>query len=341
MGDVAMVIPVAYALARTYPKHEFTLLTQPHLTGLLVEPPPNLEAMVIDIRHEERRIWGLLRYLSRLRRERFDGFVDLHDVLRTRVLRWGLRLWGVPTKHLRKPRRERKRLLSLGRGQVTVPPMHNLYAETLERAGLRLSEPIVPIAVPHAGGIVRRLWGDLPAKPVVGIAPFASTESKTYDLSLMEQCLDQLSRRGDCDICLLGGRGTEAETLGKWADRYPHTRTFAGTLELYEELALISHMACVVSMDSANAHFASLVGTPTITLWCATDPSAGFLAMGQSLEDCLGDESLPCRPCTIFGKLDKCKLGDMPCRRGIAPERIIEHVDHHLAHHHTRPTNEA
>lgn len=332
MGDVAMALPVVYALARTYPRDEFVLLTQPLLSGLVVSPPPNLEVMVIDIRHEERHLWSVLRYAYRLREEEFDGLIDLHDVLRTKVLRWTLRLCGwVRTTALHKPRQGRRQLLKRGRSAVTLPSMQSLYLDTVRRAGFDLSsEDVQPLSIPHAAERVAYLWGAHPALPIVGVAPYASTESKTYDLTLMERVVEILSQRGDCIICLLSGRGAEAQALAQWATNYPRVRAFAGELDLADELTLISHMACVVSMDSANGHFAALVGTPAITVWCATDPAAGFAPIGQQTEDSLHSTSLDCRPCSIFGQVHQCQLGDMPCRRSVSPDQIVRRVVAHL-----------
>ena len=106
-----MLIQLLYSVARTNEQHDFVLLTQPFLTELLLDPPDNVEAMAIDVRREERGVLGLMRYARRLRLERFDAVLDLHDVLRTKFLRSYLHLFGIPTKHLKKPRQERRRLV--------------------------------------------------------------------------------------------------------------------------------------------------------------------------------------------------------------------------------------
>ena len=48
--------------------------------------------------------------------------------------------------------------------------------------------------------------------------------------------------------------------------------SLAGKLKLDEELALMSHLKVMVSMDSANMHLASLTATPVISIWGATHP---------------------------------------------------------------------
>ncbi len=333
MGDVAMLLPVVYAVARANPQHEFTLLTQPLFTTLMVNPPDNLEAMAIDIRREERGFVGLMRYADRIKRERFDAFIDLHDVLRTKALRWRELLSGGRVYHLRKPRRERSSLLRPPGHKVLrpLPGMISIYSDTLRRAGLDVPSAILPIEPSPADPLVTALLEKAKGKALVGIAPFASTESKTYALELMEQVVHRLAREGGCHVFLFGGRGEEARILEDWSMQQQGITSVAGTLDLSDELTLISRLACMVSMDSANMHLASAVGTPVVSLWCATHPYAGFLGLGQSLDDCLQDEELDCRPCTIFGKMRSCVHGSMPCRSSVPPERIVERVMYHVS----------
>lgn len=334
IGDVAMVLPVVYAVARANPEHEFTLLTQPFLTTLIIDPPDNLEAMAIDIKREERRVWGLLRYAKRLREEGFDTFVDLHDVLRTKVLRWSVgclsrcRVWAIE-----KPRQGRKRLIAQSGAKDLTPleSMLSLYRRALASSGLSVPEVIPPLQLRSP-----RLLSALSHFPEltkpdnqtlsVGVAPFASTASKTYDLELMEQVVSALSARSDSRVYLFGARGEEAGVLDEWATKYECVESLAGKLELGDELAVMSRLTCMLSMDSANAHLASLVGTRVVSLWCATHPSAGFMPLGQRVGDSLQPVGMPCRPCTIFGKMKRCVLGDMPCRRAVSVDEVVAHI---------------
>ena len=46
--------------------------------------------------------------------------------------------------------------------------------------------------------------------------------------------------------------------------------------------------------------------------------------MGQRLEDCVQDENLDCRPCSIFGVVKSCKYGNMPCRKPMSDKQIAD-----------------
>ena len=80
----------------------------------------------------------------------------------------------------------------------------------------------------------------------------------------------------------------------------------------------------MLSMDSANMHLASLVGTRVVSVWGATHPYAGFLGWGQRMEDCV-QKDLPCRPCSIYGS-KPCRYGDFRCLNSITPEEIVRAV---------------
>ena len=90
------------------------------------------------------------------------------------------------------------------------------------------------------------------------------------------------------------------------------------------ELALMSHLKLLVSMDSANMHLASLVGLPVISVWGATHPYAGFLGWRKSLDNVV-QLDLPCRPCSIFGNRP-CWRNDYACLNEISPEEIADKI---------------
>ena len=95
---------------------------------------------------------------------------------------------------------------------------------------------------------------------------------------------------------------------------------------LNEELILISHLDVMISMDSANMHLASLVGTRVVSVWGATHPYCGFLGWNQKEEDAVQNTELECRPCSVFGN-KPCHRGDFECMNSISPNAIIERLN--------------
>ena len=113
--------------------------------------------------------------------------------------------------------------------------------------------------------------------------------------------------------------------MRRWAEKYDNVRLAADECHgLKEELELMKKLDVMVSMDSANMHLASLVGTRVVSIWGATHPYAGFLGWGQRMDDCVQRDDLKCRPCSIYGN-KPCMRGDMACMQ-IDPKEVVERI---------------
>ncbi|MBO7368513.1 MAG: glycosyl transferase family 1, partial [Paludibacteraceae bacterium] len=84
-----------------------------------------------------------------------------------------------------------------------------------------------------------------------------------------------------------------------------------GRFSMLEELGVMKKLNVMLSMDSANMHLCSLVGTPVVSVWGPSHPYVGFYAWGQPLSNAV-QLDLPCRPCSECGA-EPCYRGDMAC----------------------------
>jgi hypothetical protein len=73
----------------------------------------------------------------------------------------------------------------------------------------------------------------------------------------------------DHEIYFFGGGKSEVELLSQWESQIPNATSLAGKLSLKQELQKIAKLELMISMDSANMHLASLVGTRCISIWGA------------------------------------------------------------------------
>lgn len=328
LGDVAMVIPVIYSLAEAYPDVQFTLVTQPAAAGLFINRPDNLRVFPAHVKGSYRGVRGIFRLFRDLKTQRFDAVADLHDVLRTQVLRGLFRVWGVKTACIDKGRKSKKRLTR--RKKKEKQPLKSSferYAEVFGKLGFSFRPSFVSLYKEGRGD--RNIFSDIciPDEKVrrIGIAPFAKHRGKIYPPASMEQVVHYFADAGGYQIFLFGGGEKETRTLKEWAGRYPSTVCVAGKHGFEKELALISWLDVMVSMDSANMHLASLTGVPVVSVWGATHPYAGFMGWNQQLENSIGAH-LPCRPCSVFGN-KLCFRGDYACLKNICPEMIIGRVE--------------
>lgn len=326
IGDVAMTVPVLYSACRCYPGVTFHLITRPTMTSIFVNPPANLHLIGVDVKHDYVGVRGMWRLLKELREEcHIDCFIDLHAVLRTYFLGAFCSMAGIPVSRINKGRNH-KRALTRKRNKVMLPLISSRarYREAFYRMGLPLTEKFDGLygTAKAPEGIFS---GITPPKRSderwVGIAPFAKHKGKIYPPEMMEQVVEQLSADPRVKIFLFGGGDDERRLLGQWASRYPRVISLAEKRHGFPvELALLSHLDVMLSMDSANMHLASLVNIPVVSVWGATHPYCGFKGWRQS-EATTIQLPMTCRPCSVFG--DKpCHRGDYQCLRGISPAMI-------------------
>ncbi len=344
MGDVAMTAAAVREFAASHPQQKFTMVSRP-LFAPLFAGADNISFIPADLTGRHKGFRGLLRLFNELRQTRPAVVADMHNVLRTKILRCLFRLSGVPVKVLDKGRRE-KRQLTRRRHKKLHPlkTMHQRYLDVLSASGevkggkverwkgkrvqvengelkmenetsnnSQLSINISSLITHHSSLISKK----------VGIAPFAKYKEKMYPTERMERVVARLSEMDNVEIFLFGGGKAEAQQLSEWENKYPRVTSLAGKIPFAEELSRLGDMNVVVSMDSANMHLASFMGVPVVSIWGATHPYAGFTGWGQSHDNEV-QINLYCRPCSVFG--NKPCYRKNPACMDISENIIIEKI---------------
>lgn len=326
MGDVAMTVPVVASFARRFPGVEVTVLSNPRFEGMFPSLP-NLRFFGADTKREYVGLAGIFKLFGELSsQDRYDKVIDLHDVLRSKVLRSLFRMKGVPCSVIDKGRGE-KRALSRRRKKRLVQLKSSVerYRETFARAGfdfevvneglLRKSEELSS-AILSVTGEKKGKW--------LAVAPFAQHQGKIYPLEKMEKVISSLSERKDMKILLFGGGKKEIDVFDSWVSRYEGLVSLAGKFSMREELQILDASDLLLSMDSSNMHLASLVQTPVVSIWGATHPFAGFYGYGQNPANIIQKE-MDCRPCSIYGN-KPCLKGDYACLNQISVDEVMDKV---------------
>ncbi len=305
------------------------MLTQKVASSLFVNAPSNLQLYVADIYNRHKGILGIWRLARELKAMGIDAVIDLHDVMRTHFLRFLLRLSGKPIYIIDKGRIGKKLLTSRhNKHLVQLKTSSERYAEVFAQAGLSYKPQFRSLYGNERGDyatFAHLTPAKQPGETWIGIAPFAKHEGKIYPMELMEKVVEQLSGEENTHIFLFGAGEREAGILGAWRDKYSNVTSLADRRNGFPvELALISHLDVMLSMDSANMHLAALTHIPVVSVWGATHRYAGFLGYGVSPQ-LIVETSLSCRPCSVFGN-KPCYRGDYACLRNITPEMIIARI---------------
>lgn len=328
LGDVAMTIPVIYSLAEQYPEHEITVLSRTSFKSLFCELPQNVRFRGVDFSQNYKGLGGLNRLFKELRHEHFDYVADLHDVLRSKYLSWRFRLIGKLVAVICKGRSGKHKLVRQKHKVLeNQKSSFRRYADVFEALGLPVLINFSSIYAEEKGDLsqVDFLSEVKGGNKWVGMAPFAKHQGKIYPLELQERVVAHLASKPGVKVFLFGGGSREKAILDGWVIKYPTLISTVGKLNMQTELALISHLDLMVSMDSANMHLASLVNVPVVSIWGATHPYAGFMGWKQLPVNAV-QLDMPCRPCSVYGQ-KPCLRGDYACMRNITPEQVITKIE--------------
>ena len=330
MGDVAMTVPVLRALVLQHPETKITVVSRPSFQAFFADIP-NVNFFGVDLNQRHKGFFGLLRLFFDLRKLEIDLVADLHNVLRSKVVRILFALSGKKVAATDKGRAEKKALTSLT-NKVFAPlkPMAERHVDTFQQLGFSidithpkfpekavLSEEIISFT-----GTKNQNW--------IGIAPFAHYESKVYPQDLMQHVIDALAENKNNYLFLFGGGATEIQKLQQLQNKHDNVIVVAGKLAFEAEIQLISNLDIMLSMDSGNSHIAAMLGVKVITLWGATHPYAGFKPFNQPDAFCLTADrtQYPLLPTSIYG--NKKVKGYDEVMRTILPSQVVEKINSNL-----------
>ncbi len=331
MGDAAMTVPVIRAVVVQHPNVRITVVSRPFFKAFF-EGIERIDFFAVDLKQRHKGFVGLIRLYKDLRKLNVDGFADLHNVLRSKVVRTFFKLSGTKVAFLNKGRSEKK-ALTREENKVFKPlkPMHQRYADVFEQLGIKVD--LAEISFPEKGILsdeIKIITGEKSGK-WIGIAPFAQYQTKVYPLDLMQIVIDKLAQNPDQKIFLFGGGKTEIEQLDLLKKSHKNIIVVAGKIPFTDELKLISNLDIMLSMDSGNAHIASMYGVKTIVLFGATHPYAGFMPFGQPLENALIPdlEKYPKLPTSVYG--NKVIDSYQDAMRSISPQSVVDKIKSVLA----------
>jgi len=324
MGDVAMTLPVLRVFSATYPLVKITVVSIAFFKPLFTELP-NVHFFSAEVNGKHKGIKGVLKLARELDKEGIDGVADLHNVLRSKLIKTYFRVNNIPTAEIDKGRAE-KRALTRKNNKHFVP-----LSTTIERYAIVFETLGFPVDLhqhqfPKRKELLPSLspFIDSAYKNHIGIAPFAAFEGKMYPLALMEEVIQWFDATKETQIFLFGGGKQETEKLQLLAEKFPSVINMSGILCFKEELSLISNLDIMLAMDSGNAHLAAIYNIPTITLWGVTHPYAGFYPFGQLEENALlADRSkFPLIPTSIYG--NRFPKGYEKAIQTITPQEVIK-----------------
>lgn len=338
MGDVVLLLPVVQSLVNRYPDVEVTIVTRPKFASFFTD----IERVIpypADVDYTYSGIFGIRDLFGKLlRKAHYDVVMDMHDHIRTILLRSLFKVFGVPVVVFEKGRGDKHAFTRKDNKNLTrLPHTVERYRMAFEKAGYPLeigSPPYFAIKESTQQEVADWLGAnDLTKKEKwIGIAPFAKHTTKIWPVENYGPLIEQIIQRGNVKFFLFGGGEKEMAFFESLKSRFPlHCVIAAGQLKMKQEVALMTKLDLLLCVDSSNMHLAALLGIPLLSIWGGTHPDVGFGPYGKGEESILqvSREELPCRPCSVYGK-EKCLRGDFACLNSITREHVVERMEKFL-----------
>jgi ADP-heptose:LPS heptosyltransferase len=327
LGDIAMTVPVIKNVLAQNPALEITFVSTPFVQPFF-EGIDRLHFYGINVK-DHKGIAGIYTLCKKIKADiTFDAIADLHNVLRTKLLRFFLVTKN--TAIIDKGRKEKKQLTQpSGKNLKQLKTSFQRYADVFLKLGLPL-QLNNDIGFTHLLPNISLLpFVKMGNDKIIGIAPFAKHHAKMYPLEKMIEVIKMLLKQNEYKI-LLFGTASEIAQVDEVVLNHSNIFSMAGKLSFRHELNVISQLDLMLSMDSANMHLASLYNVPVVSLWGGTHPFAGFYGWAQTNENIV-QINMPCRPSSVFGNKPCPVHGDAGCMQDITTDMVVKKVQQVLS----------
>lgn len=327
LGDILILLPLLKSIQNKNTNYHFTVASIPKL-AFLFKDIPNVDFIGVDFKENYKGFKGLLDLFHVFYGYKFDAVLDLHDVIRTKVLKVLFKMVGTSVITFEKGRAEKKKMIeNKSKNRVTLPTTFDRYFsafKTLDNEFEIIENQLfekIELSEKCAAFL-----GDFDRK-FIGIAPFSKHKSKEYSLEKINKIVNSFSDKSDIKFIFFGYGEAEKNQIESFFKDSEKVKNAISKFTFEEECALISNLDIMVSMDSANGHISALFGVPTLTIWGATHPIIGFQPYNQPQENQIipNLDIYPNLPLSVYGKVANKKYENII--NSIQPEQIVIRIE--------------
>ena len=302
IGDIVLTTPVVRCLKQQVPGAEVHFATKRAFATLLENNP------YIDGCHY---LDGSLRELVRqLRAEQFDYIIDLHNNLRTRLIKLQL---GVEAYAFDKLNWQKWLLVQLKINALPNIHIVDRYLATVASFGVTNDEKGLDYIIPYKDQIEAD-W--LPQTHLSGYVAYAiggQHATKKLPISRMVE----LCAKINYPIVLLGGK--EDQEAGEAIEAAVGSKLIynaCGRYNLNQSASFLQGARVVFSHDTGLMHIAAALHKPVYSIWGNTTPLFGMYPY-KTPYIALENNHLSCRPCSKIGYA-KCPRGHFRCMNDLS-----------------------
>lgn len=318
IGDIVLTTPVIRCLATQLPEAEVHYCTKKAFAGILQENPYLRKVHTLE--------GSLNALIKQLKAEKFDFIVDLHNNLRTRIIKSRL---GVKSKSFNKLNFEKWLMVNLKINRLPNRHIVDRYLDTVAELGVKNDQLGLDYFIPEKDEVPLDWLPEAFREKYVAFVIGGQHATKQLPLTRMIELCDKINK----PVILLGGKDDAAlaEKIEAFFLRRQEGEAYeeglkelnkktliynaCGKFNLNQSASLVRQAAYVFSHDTGLMHIAAAFKRTIFSIWGNTIPEFGMYPYRTKFL-IFEKKGLKCRPCSKIG-YKKCPKGHFLCMNGI------------------------
>jgi ADP-heptose:LPS heptosyltransferase len=317
IGDIVLTTPVVRVLKTQLSDAEVHFATKDKFAVLLRSNPYVDKVQILEE--------SLRAFIRQLKAERYDYVIDLHNNLRTRIIKTAL---GVKAYSFNKLNLEKWLLVNLKINRLPNVHIVDRYLDTIKPLGLKADALGLDYFIPEKDNVPLDWLPSEFQKGYVAYAMGAQHNTKKLPLKRMIELCDKINK----PIVLLGGKEDfeAAEVVREFFERPAQSDYETGLTELgkktivfnacgkfniNQSASLVKHARYVFAHDTGLMHIAAALKKEVFSIWGNTMPEFGMYPYRTKFT-VLENKKAACRPCSKIGYA-ACPKGHFKCMNEI------------------------
>ena len=317
IGDIVLTTPVIRAIKQQVPGVQVHYATKPGFKAIVASNP-----YLNKVHYLPEKLDDLI---TELRAEQFDYVVDLHNNLRTRLIRWKL---GVPGQGFHKLNFRKWLLVNLKINRMPAVHIVDRYLAAAGKLGVKNDGQGLDYFIPPADEVAVTSLPQTHQQGYIAFAIGAQHATKRLPLEKILALCAKINR----PIILLGGK--EDAATGEQIEEYfknqnqltnngQRTTIYnaCGKYNLNQSASLVRQAEVVFSHDTGLMHIAAAFQKKIYSIWGNTVPELGMYPYKTDFE-LLENRQINCRPCSKIGYA-QCPQGHFKCMWDIQFDNLV------------------
>lgn len=318
IGDIVLTTPIVRTLKVQLDDAEVHFCTKTAY-ATIVENNPYIDK-VITLKD------SLNELIQELKKENYDFVVDLHNNLRTKIIKYRL---GKKSGTFNKLNKEKWLKVNLNINHLPNVHIVDRYLEAAKELGIKKDTQGLDYFIPESDEVPIDWLPESHREEYVAYAIGAQHATKRLPLNRMIELCDKINK----PIVLLGGKEDSgiAEQLKAFFQKTDKSEPMepgleemnkktiiynaCGKFNLNQSASLIKNAKYVFTHDTGLMHIAAAFKKEVFSIWGNTIPMFGMYPYHTKFA-VLENNKIDCRPCTKIG-YNKCPKGHFKCMNEI------------------------